>query len=186
MRPQPKELGLAIIGGGRVGLFRGEVANRHPAVKWIGLAEKNPNRAGEVAPRVGADFVTHAAEALELVRAVAHPGLALHLDTACMMLAGDSWTDIANGVPSDFGFALEVDPNNADTAYIIPLNAAPGIPFERPSDSTINQFAQILADRGLVVSVRKSRGRDIRAACGQLIVEGQQKSPAQRLAVVIP
>ena len=26
--------------------------------KWIGLAEKNPNRAGEVAPKIGADFVT--------------------------------------------------------------------------------------------------------------------------------
>ena len=58
MRPQAKDLGVAIIGGGRVGLFRGEVANRHPAVKWVGLAEKNPNRAGEVAPKVGADFVT--------------------------------------------------------------------------------------------------------------------------------
>ena len=58
MRTQAKDIGLAIIGGGRVGLFRGEVANRHPAVKWIGLAEKNPNRAGEVAPKVGADFVT--------------------------------------------------------------------------------------------------------------------------------
>jgi predicted dehydrogenase len=58
MRTQAAELGLAIIGGGRVGLFRGEVANRHPAVKWIGLAEKNPNRAGEVAPKIGADFVT--------------------------------------------------------------------------------------------------------------------------------
>src|SRR5260221_2105994 len=58
MRTQAADIGLAIIGGGRVGLFRGEVANRHPAVKWIGLAEKNPNRAGEVAPRVGADFVT--------------------------------------------------------------------------------------------------------------------------------
>jgi myo-inositol 2-dehydrogenase/D-chiro-inositol 1-dehydrogenase len=58
VRTQAKELGVAIIGGGRVGLFRGEVANRHPAVRWIGLAEKNPNRAGEVAPKVGADFVT--------------------------------------------------------------------------------------------------------------------------------
>src|SRR5512145_1408476 len=58
MRTAAKGIGLAIIGGGRVGLFRGEVANRHPAVKWIGLAEKNPNRAGEVAPKVGADFVT--------------------------------------------------------------------------------------------------------------------------------
>src|SRR3954468_17638942 len=58
MRTQAADIGLAIIGGGRVGLFRGEVANRHPAVKWIGLAEKNPNRAGEVAPKISADFVT--------------------------------------------------------------------------------------------------------------------------------
>ncbi len=65
---------------------------------------------------------------------------------------------------------------------LIPLNAAPGIPFERPSDSAVDRFAGILAERGLVVSVRKSRGRDIRAACGQLIVEGQQQSAGQRLA----
>ena len=64
---------------------------------------------------------------------------------------------------------------------LIPLNAAPGIPFERPSDEAIDRFAQILADRGLTVSVRKSRGRDIRAACGQLIVEGgAKKSAAQQ------
>ena len=58
MRTPSKDIGLAIIGGGRVGLFRGEVANRHPAVKWIGVAEKNGNRLGEVAPRIGADFTT--------------------------------------------------------------------------------------------------------------------------------
>jgi len=67
---------------------------------------------------------------------------------------------------------------------LIPLNAAPGIPFERPSDEAINSFAEILADRGVLVSVRKSRGRDIRAACGQLIVEGQRKSAAQQLASI--
>jgi hypothetical protein len=37
--------------------------------------------------------------------------------------AGDSWTDIANGVPSDFGFAMEVDPNDANSVYIIPLES---------------------------------------------------------------
>jgi myo-inositol 2-dehydrogenase / D-chiro-inositol 1-dehydrogenase len=58
MKSSAKGVGLAIIGGGRVGLFRGEVAARHPAVEWIGLAEKNPNRAGEVAPKISADFVT--------------------------------------------------------------------------------------------------------------------------------
>jgi 23S rRNA (adenine2503-C2)-methyltransferase len=65
---------------------------------------------------------------------------------------------------------------------VIPLNAAPGIPFERPSDDAIDRFAKTLADHDILVSVRKSRGRDIRAACGQLIVEGQRKSPAQQLA----
>jgi 23S rRNA (adenine2503-C2)-methyltransferase len=67
---------------------------------------------------------------------------------------------------------------------LIPLNAAAGIPFERPSDAAIDQFARILAERGLTVSVRKSRGRDIRAACGQLIVEGQKQSAGQQLATV--
>jgi len=36
---------------------------------------------------------------------------------------GNSWSDIANGVPSDFGFALEIDHNDANTAYIIPLES---------------------------------------------------------------
>jgi 23S rRNA (adenine2503-C2)-methyltransferase len=68
---------------------------------------------------------------------------------------------------------------------VIPLNAAAGIPFERPSDQAIDQFAKIVAEHGVTVSVRKSRGRDIRAACGQLIVEGQKKSAGQQLAVII-
>jgi sugar phosphate isomerase/epimerase len=37
----------------------------------------------------GSDFITRATEALELVRAVQHPGFRLHLDTACMAMAGD-------------------------------------------------------------------------------------------------
>jgi 23S rRNA (adenine2503-C2)-methyltransferase len=69
---------------------------------------------------------------------------------------------------------------------LIPLNAAPGIPFERPSDARVDRFAQILADRHLTVSVRKSRGRDIRAACGQLIVEGgSRKSAGQQMALLL-
>ena len=68
---------------------------------------------------------------------------------------------------------------------LIPLNAAPGIPFERPTDDVVDRFARTLAERDVTVSVRKSRGRDIRAACGQLIVEGQQRSPGQRLAAAI-
>src|SRR5947209_20581537 len=58
MKQAVKGIGLAIVGAGRVGLFRGEVAARHPAVEWIGIAEKNPNRGADVAGRIGADFVT--------------------------------------------------------------------------------------------------------------------------------
>jgi 23S rRNA (adenine2503-C2)-methyltransferase len=65
---------------------------------------------------------------------------------------------------------------------LIPLNEAPGIPFARPTEVKVSAFAAILADHGVTVSVRKSRGRDIRAACGQLIVDGLRRSPAQRAA----
>ncbi|MFZ2545270.1 MAG: sugar phosphate isomerase/epimerase [Candidatus Saccharimonadales bacterium] len=41
------------------------------------------------APQYNCDFVTTAKEGAELVRAVNHPGFGLHLDTACMALAGD-------------------------------------------------------------------------------------------------
>jgi 23S rRNA (adenine2503-C2)-methyltransferase len=69
---------------------------------------------------------------------------------------------------------------------LIPLNPAPGIPYNRPSDARVDRFAQILADRFITVSVRKSRGRDIRAACGQLIVEGGvKKSAGQQLALLM-
>jgi photosystem II stability/assembly factor-like uncharacterized protein len=37
--------------------------------------------------------------------------------------AGATWTDIAAGLPSDFGFPLVVDPADPDSAYVIPLVA---------------------------------------------------------------
>ncbi len=53
---------------------------------------------------------------------------------------------------------------------LLPLNEAADIPFTRPSDERVDRFAAVLARHHLTVSVRKSRGRDIRAACGQLAV----------------
>ena len=60
---------------------------------------------------------------------------------------------------------------------VIPLNEAPGIPYRRPSDAQIDRFGRALASRGVTVMVRKSRGRDIRAACGQLMVEEESSRP---------
>jgi 23S rRNA (adenine2503-C2)-methyltransferase len=69
---------------------------------------------------------------------------------------------------------------------LLPLNEAAGIPFERPSDAAVNRFARILSERGVTVSVRRSRGRDIRAACGQLITESSRAdAPGRRLAMAM-
>jgi len=37
--------------------------------------------------------------------------------------AGDSWKDVARGVPSDFGFAMAAHPRDPDTVYIVPLES---------------------------------------------------------------
>jgi 23S rRNA (adenine2503-C2)-methyltransferase len=68
---------------------------------------------------------------------------------------------------------------------LLPLNAAPGIPFTRPDPARVDRFARQLAEHGVRVSVRKSRGRDIRAACGQLIVEGRKSAAGARLAALM-
>jgi 23S rRNA (adenine2503-C2)-methyltransferase len=69
---------------------------------------------------------------------------------------------------------------------LLPLNPAPGVPYERPSDERVDHFARVLVDAGVNVSVRKSRGLDIRAACGQLILEGERKrSATQQMAPLL-
>src|SRR3954454_2783351 len=57
-KKNPKRIGLAIIGAGRVGLFRGEVAARHPMVDFIGVADLKQERAKVVGDKCRADFVT--------------------------------------------------------------------------------------------------------------------------------
>jgi 23S rRNA (adenine2503-C2)-methyltransferase len=87
-----------------------------------------------------------------------------------------------NDSPDDARRLARLLGNIRSKVNLLPLNEAPGIPFTRPSDATVDRFARVLAERGVRVSVRKSRGRDIRAACGQLIVEAAPTSPAQDLA----
>jgi 23S rRNA (adenine2503-C2)-methyltransferase len=51
---------------------------------------------------------------------------------------------------------------------LIPFNEFPGNPFRRPSEGDISAFQTIVRQAGLDVFVRKSRGRDVLGACGQL------------------
>ena len=51
---------------------------------------------------------------------------------------------------------------------LIPFNEFPGSPFHRPSEQAVLRFQSILCDAGLDAFIRKSRGRDVLGACGQL------------------
>jgi 23S rRNA (adenine2503-C2)-methyltransferase len=59
---------------------------------------------------------------------------------------------------------------------LIALNPGPDIPFSTPSDERVHEFQQILIRAGIPTFIRRPRGRDIFAACGQLkrTVEMQQ------------
>jgi len=58
LKKQPRRIGLAIVGAGRVGLFRGEVAARHPMVDFIGVADLKQERLSLLKEKAQADFVT--------------------------------------------------------------------------------------------------------------------------------
>ncbi|MCB6185270.1 23S rRNA (adenine(2503)-C(2))-methyltransferase RlmN [Leeia sp. TBRC 13508] len=61
---------------------------------------------------------------------------------------------------------------------LIPFNPFPNSGYNRSNPNQIKRFRQILVDAGYVVTVRKTRGDDIDAACGQLA--GQVKDKTQR------
>lgn len=56
---------------------------------------------------------------------------------------------------------------------LIMYNPVEGLGFKRTPENRLNQFIRILVDHGVSVTVRRSRGQDIDAACGQLAVKNQ-------------
>jgi 23S rRNA (adenine2503-C2)-methyltransferase len=74
---------------------------------------------------------------------------------------------------------------------LIPYNENPGLGFKEPSPERVESFRGILERHHITAPVRKNRGRDISAACGQLAVAGQgrdrqPKRPMLPLAVPAP
>jgi 23S rRNA (adenine2503-C2)-methyltransferase len=51
---------------------------------------------------------------------------------------------------------------------LIPFNPWPGAPYQCSSNNRIHAFGRILMEAGLAAPIRRSRGQDILAACGQL------------------
>lgn len=70
---------------------------------------------------------------------------------------------------------------------LIPFNPFPNSGLGRSPDERVRRFAQRLIDAGVVTTVRKTRGDDIDAACGQLAGEVQDRTRLhQRMARSVP
>ncbi|TZF91394.1 23S rRNA (adenine(2503)-C(2))-methyltransferase RlmN [Cognatilysobacter lacus] len=65
-------------------------------------------------------------------------------------------------------FDRSVQMKGAAKVNLIPFNPFPGTRFERPTDQAIRAFQKLLNDTGMIAPVRRTRGDDIDAACGQL------------------
>ena len=69
---------------------------------------------------------------------------------------------------------------------LIPFNAHPGMPYDRPSDDEIRAFQVYLADRSIAAPVRYSKGLDVSGACGQLAAKTEESihlAPARKNVV---
>ncbi len=69
---------------------------------------------------------------------------------------------------------------DAAKVNLIPFNPFPGTRFQRPDDAAIRRFQKLLNEAGRIAPVRRTRGDDIDAACGQL--KGQVMDRTRRQA----
>jgi 23S rRNA (adenine2503-C2)-methyltransferase len=77
-------------------------------------------------------------------------------------------------------FDKAVQMKDAAKVNLIPFNPFPGTRFERPDELAIRAFQKVLNDAGMIAPVRRTRGDDIDAACGQL--KGQVMDRTRRQA----
>jgi 23S rRNA (adenine2503-C2)-methyltransferase len=85
-----------------------------------------------------------------------------HLTLEYVLMAGITDTDAEARALARIAGSIPAKVN------LIPLNGSPDLPFRRPERSVVLAFQKTLRDRGVTAFIRKSRGDDISAACGQL------------------
>jgi 23S rRNA (adenine2503-C2)-methyltransferase len=64
---------------------------------------------------------------------------------------------------------------------LIAWNPGPGVPFRQPAEEDVARFQQQLRDAGIPAFIRRPRGRDIYAACGQLKKTETASAPQESL-----
>ena len=91
---------------------------------------------------------------------------------------------LLKGVNDEPGHARELAAllkGTSAAVNVIPYNpTSVAEPFEKPDVGRILAFRRVLEDAGVVVTQRKERGRQIAAACGQLVTENERRKPVAR------
>jgi len=87
-----------------------------------------------------------------------------------------------NDRPSHARQLVEVCKTIRANVNLIRYNEVEQLPFERPRSDDVLKFQSILRDANINTHVRKSRGRDIAAACGQLRRRHEQGGDMTRSA----
>ncbi len=117
---------------------------------------------------------------------------------------GDSWQDVANGVPSDFGFAMEMHPHDPETVYIVPLQsdafrvvAEAKLRVFRTEDAgrswkpltrglpQVNAFESVLRD-GLTADTLDPAGLYFGTRSGKLFASSDQGESWKEIADALP
>lgn len=89
-----------------------------------------------------------------------------HITLEYVMLDG------VNDRPEDIDYLARFVNRERERVNLISFNAYPGNPYTGSSKQHMNEFAKRLISKGIRATVRRSRGQDIMAACGQLKAEG--------------
>jgi 23S rRNA (adenine2503-C2)-methyltransferase len=86
-----------------------------------------------------------------------------------------------NDAPSDAAALAKLLRGIRCKVNAIPFNSDPNLPswMQRPSDGAIDRFVEALVRNGVDVTVRRSKGRDIAAACGQLRGQTERRRPGR-------
>jgi len=167
------------------------VSARHITVSTVGIVPGILRLAGEHLP-VNLAVSLHAANDElrdQLVPINRHYALAAVVDACGAWVASHNrrlsfeWAliDGVNDRPSDAAELAALARPLAAHVNLIPLNPTPGYLTRGTPPTGVRAFRDRLAAAGVNVTVRRNRGTDIAAACGQLAAAGQPSSPGPAL-----
>jgi 23S rRNA (adenine2503-C2)-methyltransferase len=168
------------------------IAPRHLTIGTAGVAPMIPRLAEDAPPRL--ELAVSLNAPTDELRRELMPAAA-RWPIAELLAACNAWTEVRGGQPVTYAYVLIAGVNDtppcADRLVrllrhrrhlvnLIRMNPVEGCALEPSSKSRAEGFAAGLASAGLNVTLRRSLGRDVSAACGQLRRQDQARREAPR------